>query len=115
MLDSELENSGVDRYIGIKIPAMMHDLGLKNIDIRINDKANIDFREPNKAILDRDRTERKKIRFRSYEKYIDWGIDKDEVNRMVEDSLRTEDYENSREKSFPVISAMAWLISYGVK
>lgn len=113
--DIEVQRGGYDRYIGIKIPAMMHDLGLKNIDIRINDKASFDFREPDKKKLEKDKEERKNNRFDNLEFYIKAGIDKDEAERHIENILLAEDYENNHDEPLPVVSAAAWLVSFGEK
>lgn len=113
LFDVGLHRSGPDRYIGIKIPAMMHDLGLNNIDIRINEKANFRLKEPNPAVLAKDRKERREKRFNNADFYINAGLTPEEAKRHVESLLQTEDYENSHDGLLPTVSAMAWLISYG--
>jgi len=113
--DLAIQRDTVDRYVGIKIPAMLYDMGLKNIDIRINDKANLDFKEPNKAKIARDRIERREKRFNNPALYVNAGLSLAEAVRHVDNILLTEDYENSCEGLLPVVSAMSWLISYGEK
>ena len=113
--DTILKRGVRDPYIGIKLPAMMHDLGLKNIDIRINDRANFKFQEPNKAKLSKSREERRVNRANNAEFYIGGGLDPNDAENLVESFLKTEDYVNDREKPLAVVSAMAWLVSYGEK
>ena len=113
--DLSIQRDAVDRYVGIKIPAILHDLGMKNIDIRINDKANFDFNEPDKAKITQDRTERREKRFNNPAFYMNSGLSLAEAVRHVDNILLTEDYENSFEGPMPVVSVMAWLISYGEK
>lgn len=113
--DYSVQNGGPDRNVGIKIPAMMNDLGLQNIDIRINDKASIDFKQPDKTKLEKDRLDRRENRFNNPSLYVDGGLSKTEAIRHVENILLTEDYEHSYDGLLPVVSAYAWLISYGDK
>lgn len=113
--DYSLQKGSADRYIGIKIPAIMNDLGLQNIDIRINDKASLKFKKPDKSKLEKDRIERREKRFNNPALYVDGGLSQAEAIRHVENILLTEDYEHSYDGLLPVVSAMAWLISYGDK
>ncbi len=113
--DRAVKNGTRDPYIGIKLPAYMHDLGLKNIDIRINDKASFAFKTPDKEKVSKDRTERREKRFNNADFYVSAGLDRQEAERHVESILRTEDYENNRDEPLPTVNAMAWLISYGEK
>jgi len=113
--DYSMEQGKKDRYIGIKIPAMMNDLGLQNIDIRINDKASLDFKNPDKSKLERTRAERREKRLNNPAFYVAMGLSRIEAMRHVESILLTEDYELGHEGLLPVVSAMAWLVSYGDK
>jgi len=113
--DYSVQKGGADRYIGIKIPAIMNDLGLENIDIRINDKASFDFKQPDKTKLEKSRIERREKRFNNPAFYVDGGLSLNEAIRHVENILLTEDYEHGYDGLLPVVSAMAWLISYGDK
>ena len=113
--DYGLQCGGADRYVGIKIPAIMHDFGLENIDIRINDKASLEFKNPDKTKLEKTRNERREKRFNNPALYIEGGLSRTEAIRHVENILLTEDYEHSRAELLPIVSAMAWLISYGEK
>lgn len=115
LFDTELRRSGVDRYIGIKLPAMMRDLGLRNIDVRINDRGNLQLKQPDASILVKDREERRENRFDNPAFYAAAGLEPAEAERMVEDILRTEEYENRHDGPLPIVSAMAWIISYGEK
>ena len=108
-LDLEIKRGGCDRYIGIKIPAMMHDLGLINIDIRVNDKASFYFREPDKSALSKDRTER-----REKNKKSDF-LSEEEAERLFDGALLNEDYENGYDGQLPIVQTGAWLISYAEK
>lgn len=114
LFDIGLQRGGADRYVGIKIPALMHDLGLKNIDIRICDKANFKLKDMNKERPMKERTERRE-RLNNVEFYTSAGIDASDAKRHVENIIRTEDFENSHDGPLPIVSAMAWLISYGEK
>jgi len=118
--DGALQHSGRDSYIGIKIPAMMHDLGLKNIDIRINDKANFNFQAPDGAKLGKDRIEGQRKFYENPEFYDkngrnSTGMTMDEQLKYFEGVLLTEKFENDRDIPLPVVEAAAWLISYGEK
>ena len=112
--DNALKIGVRDPYIGIKLPALMHDLGLKNIDIRINDKANFTFKEPDRAKASEDRDERRK-KHALKEYFISLGLEPDETERHLENILKTEDFENDREEPLPIVSVSAWLISFGEK
>lgn len=114
ILDNEVARGGTDRYIGIKIPAIMHDLGLKNIDVRINDKANFTFQEPDKK-TDSERTEWRKKPYYQPKNYISAGLNPQEAKRHVEGIIRTEDFVNNRNEPLPVVYAFSYLISYGEK
>ena len=94
---------------------MMHDLGLKNIDIRVCDKANFNLNGPSKKALADEKMERRKKPYYNPETYINAGLDSLEAQRHVEGIIRTEDYEESYNGALPVVSAMAWLVSYGEK
>jgi hypothetical protein len=113
--DYSVQKGGADRYIGIKIPAIMNDLGLQNIDIRINDKASLKFKKPDKTKLEKDRIERREKRFHNPALYVNVGLSQAEAIRHVETILLTEDHEHSYDGLLPTVSAMAWLISYGDK
>jgi len=113
--DYGVQNGEADRYIGIKIPAFMHDFGLKNIDIRINDKANFGFSKPDKSKLEKDRLTRREKRFNNPKFYMDGGLSQVEAIRHVENILLTEDFEHSQQDPQAIVSAMSWLISYGEK
>jgi hypothetical protein len=113
--DYSVQRGGADRYVGIKVPAMMNDLGLENIDIRINDKANLEFKESDKTKLEKNRIERREKRFNNPAFYVECGLSQTEAIRHVENILLIEDYEHSYDGLLPMVSAMAWLISYGEK
>ncbi|MCL2204651.1 MAG: class I SAM-dependent methyltransferase [Defluviitaleaceae bacterium] len=115
LYDYWVQKGEADRYVGIKIPAMMHDFGLKNIDMRINDKANFYFSSPDNAKLEKDRTTRREKRFNNPDFYMGGGLSRAEAVRHVENILLTEDFEHSQSNPQPVVSAMAWLVSYGEK
>jgi len=115
LYDYGVQKGEADRYIGMKIPAIMHDLGLSNIDIRINDKARLEFKKPDKKKLEKERSDRRENRFNNPALYIDAGLSRTEAIRHVENILLTEDYEHGHDGYLPVVSAMAWLISYGDK
>jgi len=115
LYDYGVQKGEADRYIGIKIPAMMHDFGLKNIDMRINDKANFYFSSPDNSKLDKDRITRREKRFNNPNFYIGGGLSRAEAVRHVENILLTEDFEHSQPNPQPIVSAMAWLVSYGEK
>jgi len=109
--DNAIQQGKNDGYIGIKIPALMNDLGLTNIDIRINDKARFTFHTPDKAKLKAGRPERDEKMF-----YInDGGLSPLEAIQHAESRLLTQEYENNRDEPLPMVEASAWLISYGEK
>jgi SAM-dependent methyltransferase len=111
--DISLQKGNADRYIGIKIPAIMYDLGLENIGIRINDKASMDFKQPDKSRPKKSRKERQEKRFNNKTYYMEAGLSQNEAIRHVESILQTEDYEDSQDGPLPLVSVMSWLISYG--
>jgi len=116
LLDMEAQRGDIDRYIGIKIPAMMHDLGFKNIDIRVNDKANFLLKDYMVEQLAKEKAERRKNPYYHAETYIKQGLSSQDAKRHVEGILRTEDYvEDNRDRHLPVVSFGADLISYGEK
>ena len=115
LLDSEIKRGGCDRYVGIKIPAMMYDLDLINIDVRVNDKASFTFKEPDKSVLLKDRTERRENRFNNTALYVKGGLSEAEAERLLDGILLTEDYENGYDGQLPIVEVGAWLISYAEK
>lgn len=115
LIDLEIKRGGCDRYVGIKIPAMLYDLGLINIDIRVNDKGNFTFKKPDKTILLKDRAERREERFNNVDLFIKNGLSAPEADCLVESILLTEDYINSYDGLLPMVDVGAWLISYAEK
>ena len=119
ILDVTLQRDKLDRYIGTKVPAMMHDLNLTNIDIRINDKARFRFFSPDKSKLQADRKARRESRESagawSIEGYMGMGFSRTEAIRNVESQLLTEDYENGYDGDLPIVDVTPYFISYGEK
>ena len=114
LLEDGNRNSDVDRYIGIKIPAIMHDLGLKNIDIRVNDKATFNFREPDKKTKEEIAEKRSKPYYQT-KQYTDAGLTDDEAKRHIEGIIKTEDFEDERDEPLLIVGTGAWLVSFGEK
>ena len=103
-----LKDDGVDRCIGIKLPAFMHDLGLKNVDMRINDKAGVGF-EDNLHTLREFYTHKGLLPHNTPEKYR-------ESEQYLKENIIAENYRNNNKSPFPSIGiGLGLLISYGEK
>ena len=103
-----LKEDGVDRCIGIKIPAFMHDLGLKNIDMRINDKTGVGFENDLNALIE----------FYLNKKFLpannpeQWA----ESKQYLKENLVAESYGNDSASPYPTIGVgLGLFISYGEK
>ena len=104
---NELKENGIDRCIGIKIPAFMYDLGLKNVDIRISDKAVVSFDDNFNTLI---------------EYYANNGLVPNstpeiyrESEQYIKNNLFEGNYKNNK-SPFPSIGiGLGLLISYGEK
>ncbi|MCL2171213.1 MAG: hypothetical protein FWB71_03590, partial [Defluviitaleaceae bacterium] len=100
-----------DRYIGIKIPAMMHDLGLKDIDIRVNEKCTMRFVNPK----DITRPDKNEIRKNIAEYFLKIGLSDADADDYAEDSMKFHNFMSRQTSEVINIKTPAWVISYGTK
>lgn len=122
--EKELEYEGRDYAIGIKLPFYMEKLGLKDIDVRINDKVIYlnpdmdnyeeklkDFIEINGWNTSINATNREKI----IELFMSRGINRADAENYIKIQSKISEFfkDNSRKKSFLKVPSL--FITYGKK
>ena len=120
----ELETQGRDYAIGIKIPVIMNKLGLKNVEVRINDKVN--FIQPNKSdykevlndfIISKDLKE--DYRFNENNKLIEslmnHGMDKNDAENSLNKNKKISNHIYNNIHDLSILHLYGLLISYGLK
>ena len=121
---NELETEGRDYKIGLKIPIYMKELGLKNVESRINDKVNyINPENPSyasqlEAFLKTTGLE-KAYTFNDQEKVVkllmNRGISKSEVESYLNVKESIFSYLHHDETHIEIVHAYGMLITYGWK
>jgi len=122
--DKELESQGRDYSISMKIPDMMKQFGLKNVDVRLNDKVSFitmddenydqiisDFINSHgwhEQILDED--DDKKIEF-----LINHGMDKKDADEYCKKQKKIARFLNKNKANLTYTHILGLMISYGRK
>jgi transcriptional regulator with XRE-family HTH domain len=122
MWKNELELQGRDYSIGMKIPDMMKQLGLKNIDIRMNDKVSYvspdssdymqkvsDFIEVNGLNM------QKNYEDNTIEFFMNHGMDRKEAEAHCMRHNKIAAFINQNSQTFTYTHIYGILISYGIK
>jgi len=121
--NSELQNEGRDFSVGLKLPLLMSDLGLTNIDIRLNDK--VSFLNRNQDDFD-NKLERLKVsrgwletdktsNERNEEMLKNRGLDDDEIQLFDNVRNRTRDFILENQKDLSMTYLNGTLITFGKK
>lgn len=126
MYRKEYENGGRDYRVGIKIPTYMQELGLQNVDVRMNDRVKFINPHGNKeehakqfdaitTAWDWNKTlsESDKINYMKF--LINRGLNEDEAKKHVNGHLKIGEYVMSNKDSAYIIKPSCTLISYGTK
>ena len=121
----ELENEGRDHSIGLKIPSYMKKIGLKNIDVRINDKTS--FINPSDELSKyKESMESLRIakgwndpesssREATTELFKNRGLTKNDADVFMASNRMLRDYVEQHEDSISIIRTLGMVISYGYK
>ena len=120
----EFKSQGRDYSIGIKIPIMMNELGLKDIEVRLKDK--VEFIYPNQS--DYNKIINDFIISNEIQKYTDMNYDEDTIDRFINHGLDRIEAEShcKRERKISsfihenmnilnIVKLRGLLISFGVK
>lgn len=121
--NSELKNEGRDYAIGMRLPIYMKEKGLKNIDIRMNDKVNFinpsdsDYNEIKDAFIDlnhwsKHRTADQKEGMIKH--YMNRGISRNEVEEYIDTLEQHTDF-MERTDDVTAVATRGLMISYGRK
>lgn len=121
---SELQNQGRDYAFGMKIPFFMSELGLHDIDIRINDKMNFicpekdnykelldDFLKSKN--LDNALTDDKIENLLSH--FMNRGVSRSELQPYIENQLEAQQYLDNNMDNALVLQTFGTFISFGRK
>lgn len=89
---SELENEERDFSIGLKVPILMSECGLTDIDVRMNDKMNfIDFRKDNEDYINS---------LDSFKESKGWHKDMDKQDLQTRELLKNRGYSHTEIEGF---------------
>jgi ubiquinone/menaquinone biosynthesis C-methylase UbiE len=124
--ESELNSEGRDYSIGMKIPFYMQELGLHDIDIRLNDKVNFINPGADKNKYDNEMdsllkahgwhetaSEKKKEKMISF--YMNRGFNRAEGEKYIKTQTDISQYLTENKEQAFVIKSLCLLISYGRK
>lgn len=116
-----LENSHKDFEIGLKLPVYMHKIGLKNVDIRLNDYVQYfnpkdsDYIEQYNAFItgqyEKEFTQDMKDNF--LKNFISKGLSEEEAEKLFYGQQEIISFIHKNSDSISVVNSMSMLISYG--
>ncbi|WP_425448806.1 helix-turn-helix domain-containing protein [Dethiothermospora halolimnae] len=119
---TELESEGRDYFIGMKIPFYMQEYGLRNIDVRLNDKVNFINPYSDKYLVEafmKSNNWNKKLSDDHKENiiklFMNRGLSRAEAEVYVESEEVIRKYFIENYDNVFAIKAFGLLISYGVK
>jgi 2-polyprenyl-3-methyl-5-hydroxy-6-metoxy-1,4-benzoquinol methylase len=123
---TELESEGRDYTIGMKIPFYMQEYGLKNIDIRLNDKVSFinpygDKDKYNKLVNSLIKANDWEIELSDDRKekivkiFMDRGLTRAEAEIYIKSELKIRNYFVNHIDSISALRTLCLLISYGTK
>lgn len=126
MYKKELENGGRDYRVGVKIPEIMQELGLHNVDVRMNDRVKFINPHGNKEEHDKQfdaitaawnwnkqLSENEKVDY--IKSLINRGLSEQEAKIFVDGESKISEYVMSNKDSAYIIQTPCILISYGTK
>ncbi|WP_105615215.1 DNA (cytosine-5-)-methyltransferase [Vallitalea okinawensis] len=123
---TELHSEGRDYSVGMKIPIYMQELGLKNIDVRMNDKINyinpdedsVYYSEQISSLLKTNSWD-KPIPNDEQERIIDLfmnrGLTRAEAESYVKTEMAISNYLLANKENVSILMAQCLLITYGIK
>lgn len=120
----ELQFQGRDHAIGMKIPIMMNELGLKDIDVRLNDK--VEFIYPNQLDYNINIDDfiisnaiKKDINMiddeNTIDRFMNHGLDRFEAELHCKREHKISNFFNENMNNLSIVKLRGILISFGVK
>lgn len=121
--NSELHNEGRDYSIGLKLPMLMSELGLSNIDVRLNDKVSfLDINQGdyssklNRLIVARGwNINNKELSMNDTRLLRNRGLSDDDIQTFREVRNRTREYVEDNKNELSMTCLNGTLITFGVK
>jgi hypothetical protein len=118
---NSLDITGKDFEIGLKLPVYMEKLGLKNIDIRVNDYAQFvspskqEYKSEIEAFMSGDYRNRitKESKDELVEYFISRGLTKEEAEHEFKSQLEISDYLYEHQEKAYIVNSKCMFISYG--
>lgn len=121
---TELENEGRDYAIGMRLPFYMYQLGLRNINVRMNDK--VMFISPQRADYEKELQEF--IQLNGYDRvsgvvenenliefFMNRGINRADAEKFVMMQAKTAHHLAKTDTKKSVLKVQGLIISYGIK
>ncbi|MDF2672630.1 MAG: Methyltransferase type 12 [Clostridiales bacterium] len=116
-----LNTTGKDFEIGLKLPVYMEKLGLKNIDVRVNDYAQFvspskqEYKSEIEAFMSGNYSNRmtKEGKEGLMEYFISRGLTKEEAEHEFEGQLEISDYLYEHQEKAYIVNSKCMFISYG--
>lgn len=119
---SELENEGRDYAIGFRMPFYMEQLGLTDVDVRMNDKVTFvspshkDYQAMRDALVAYrgwDAKEDYAVKDEAVDFYMSRGYQRSEVEALYRFQKEMADYMGNQKQGLSVLHVFGFLISYG--
>lgn len=121
--ECELDNEDRDFAAGLRLPQIMTQIGLKNVDIRMNDKVSFlsKTNESSQDAFDTLRTEKgwRRLEIEKRNQVIDLlenrGYSVEQIKHFIQSNEEVSDYLDAISKPPSLVSLTGTLISYGYK
>lgn len=118
----ELENEGRDYAIGVRVPFYMREIGLQQVDVRMNDK--VTFLTPDEPNYEKRMEELKRFRGWIYGQdnsirgtnadfFLGRGYTREEIDQLAQFQKEMSDYLEKHSGEVSLLHYFGFLISYG--
>lgn len=124
MWNTQLKHQGRDYSVALKIPKMMEDFGLRDIDIRMSDKVNFispeqaDYAEEAEAFIEAHEFCEYKTNEQQavvIERFMNHGMDRKDAEYYCNKQNKITEFIRRNQKSLTFTQLYGLLISYGIK